>query len=69
MKFYSTNNKSSRVSFRQAAMKGLPDDNGLFMPEFIPDCTDLLNGIDTLSIQDISYFISKKFMNKDFVNS
>ena len=69
MKFYSTNNKSSRVSFRQAAMKGLPDDNGLFMPEFIPDCTDLLKGIDTLSIQDISYFISKKFMNKDFVNS
>ena len=69
MKFYSTNNKSSSVSFRQAAMKGLPDDNGLFMPEFIPDCTDLLKGIDTLSIQDISYFISKKFMNKDFVNS
>ena len=69
MKFYSTNNKNSTVSFREAAIKGLPDDNGLFMPEYIPDCTDLLKGIETLNIQDIAYFISEKFMNKDFINS
>ena len=69
MKFYSTNNINSRVSFREAAMKGLPSDNGLFMPEYIPDCVDLLKGIDTLNIQDIAYFISGKFMNQDFINS
>lgn len=36
MQFYSTNNKSLRVSLREAVLKGLADDGGLFMPERIP---------------------------------
>lgn len=36
MKFYSTNHKVEPVTFREAVFKGLPDDNGLYMPERIP---------------------------------
>ena len=36
MKYYSTNNKNTHVTFREAVMKGLADDGGLFVPEYIP---------------------------------
>ncbi|MEY3367040.1 MAG: hypothetical protein RI973_195 [Bacteroidota bacterium] len=32
MQLYSTNNKSKLVSLREAVFKGLPEDNGLYMP-------------------------------------
>jgi len=35
MQLYSTKNKNNLVSLKEAIMKGLPDDNGLFMPENI----------------------------------
>ena len=50
-------------------MKGLPNDNGLYMPQYIPDCKNLIKGIEKLSIQDISFIISKKFMIEDFSSS
>ncbi|MDX2280592.1 MAG: threonine synthase [Saprospiraceae bacterium] len=36
MQLYSTNNSELRVDFKEALFKGLPDDNGLFMPCLIP---------------------------------
>ena len=36
MKFYSTNNKALRVSFKEAVFNSLPADKGLYMPEVIP---------------------------------
>ena len=63
MKFYSTQNKSLKKSFRDATLIGLPSDNGLFMPEFIPNLTNLVKGINTLSIHDISYVIANSYMN------
>lgn len=36
MKFYSTNNRESRVTLEEAVTRGLAPDNGLFMPEVIP---------------------------------
>ncbi|MBI3483103.1 MAG: threonine synthase, partial [Bacteroidetes bacterium] len=36
MKFYSTNNRSQTVSFREAIIQGLAPDKGLYMPERIP---------------------------------
>ena len=35
MNYYSTNGKVSGVSLRQAVIKGLADDKGLFMPDVI----------------------------------
>ncbi len=37
MKFYSTKNKTSSVSFKEALFKGLAPDGGLYMPESIPE--------------------------------
>ena len=68
MKFYSTKNKSLIKSFREATLIGLPSDNGLFMPEYIPDHTKLVKGIKDLSIHDISYLIAESFMNEDLSN-
>jgi len=69
LKFYSTNNKELKVSFREALMQGMPSDNGLFMPEYIPDHSNLIKGISNLSFQDISYVISKSILLEDFKNS
>ena len=69
MKFYSTNNKELRVSFRDALMLGMPSDNGLFMPENIPDHSNLVQGINELSFQDIAYVIAKSILLEDFKNS
>ena len=50
-------------------MKGIPLDNGLYMPETIPDHSNLIKGISTLDIKDISYVIARSFLNEDFKNS
>jgi len=36
MRLYSTNNKNEFVDLKTAVFQGLPEDNGLFMPEHIP---------------------------------
>ena len=36
MKLYSTNSPDQYVSLKEAVLKGLPDDNGLYMPYEIP---------------------------------
>ena len=36
MKFYSTNRSSPEMSFKEAVIKGLPRDKGLFFPEHVP---------------------------------
>ena len=50
-------------------MLGLPNDNGLFMPEEIPDHKKLIKGINELSFKDISYVISESMLSEDFSNS
>ena len=69
MKFYSTNNKDLSVTFKNALMQGMPLDNGLFMPQYIPDHSKRIKGINTLSFQDISFVISKSFLEADFKSS
>ena len=36
MKFYSTNKKAEPVSFKEAVLKGIADDGGLYVPESFP---------------------------------
>ena len=60
MRLYSTNNQNSFVSLKTAVMKGLPDDNGLFMPESIPYLGDsFFNNLNNLSFQEIAFTVSK----------
>lgn len=49
MLLYSTKNKNNQASLQEAVMKGLPDDNGLYMPEHIPQ-------LDPKFIQNLSQY-------------
>ena len=69
MKFYSTNNQVDKVTFKEALMHSLPKDNGLYMPEKIPNHSKLIKGISELDIKDISFVIAESFLNEDFKNS
>ena len=60
MQLYSTNNKALRVSLKEAVFKGLPEDNGLFMPVHIPLVPDeFIQNLPAYSFEDISYTVAK----------
>jgi threonine synthase len=66
MKFYSTNNKNLIVSLREAVIKGLAPDQGLYMPMEIPVLSrDFLANIQDLSFREIGYEVMKAFFKED----
>lgn len=54
MKFFSTNHKAPTVSFKEGVIKSLPEDNGLYFPEQIPDLSAFHQSEDR-TLQDIAY--------------
>ena len=59
MKLYSTKNPSSYVDFKEALFKGLPEDNGLFMPSELKALPqDFITNLSKYSFQDISYQVA-----------
>lgn len=66
MKYYSTQNQNNKVSFKDAILKGLADDKGLFMPEeIIPLSSQMISNIKNLSFQEIAFEISIKFVGNE----
>ena len=66
MKYYSTKNKSKPYTFREVVLKGLPEDNGLFMPEkFIPPDAGFFSSLSDKEISDIGFEISKSFVGEE----
>lgn len=66
MNYYSTNKTISGVSLKDAVVKGLADDKGLFMPERIePFPTSFFETIHHLTFQEISFEVAKKFFGED----
>ena len=66
MKYYSTNNKNNIVSFREAVLKGLPDDGGLFMPLEIKKMPEnFFESISEYSFKDISFLAAHNLFNPD----
>jgi threonine synthase len=60
MQFFSTNHNAKLVSFREAVMKGLPEDNGLYLPMHIPELDrDFLNNLDQANLQEIGYMVTR----------
>jgi threonine synthase len=60
MQLYSTNRQSPEVSLKEATFKGLPPDNGLYMPVVIPSLPKpFFDNIGELSLQDIAFQVSK----------
>ena len=70
MIFYSTNHQSPDVSLEEAVFRGLPSDNGLYMPKIIPNLpTSFFENIDKMSITDIAFEVSKALLSDDISDS
>ncbi len=66
MQYYSTNKNTSPVSLKEAVVKGLAADNGLFMPERIEKFDpSFFDSIHLLSFQEIAFEVAKKFFGED----
>ncbi|MBI65607.1 MAG: threonine synthase [Candidatus Marinimicrobia bacterium] len=65
MKFYSTNNKNIKVSFKDVLLRGMPTDKGLYMPEYIPDLSNILDGNTNLSFKEIGCLVSSEFIHDE----
>ncbi len=66
MKYYSTNKSTPEVSLKEAVLKGLAADNGLFMPERINKFeSSFFDNIQNLSFQEIAFEVAKKFFGDD----
>lgn len=66
MNFYSTNNKNKTYSFKQAFIKGLADDNGLFVPEQIPQLpASFFEKLHTLTLPQIAMDVLTPFISGD----
>jgi threonine synthase len=66
MKLYSTNKQVEEVNLEEAVFKGLPDDNGLYMPIAIPALPpSFFENIDKLSFQEIALEVCKALIGED----
>ena len=62
MKYYSTKSEVIPVSFKEAIFKGLPDDNGLFMPESIPKLSEsFFERISEMTLPEIGLEVIKQY--------
>ncbi|MDX1940065.1 MAG: threonine synthase [Saprospiraceae bacterium] len=70
MQLYSTNNKSNIVSLKEAVFKGLPEDNGLYMPLEIPSLSkDFIQNLEGFSFQEIAFTVAKSFIKDSIPES
>ncbi|MDB5123429.1 MAG: thrC [Mucilaginibacter sp.] len=70
MHFYSTNNPSTRVSFKEAVFNSMPQDKGLYMPVTIPRLDDkFINNLREYSLPEIAFHVSKNLLGDDIPDS
>jgi threonine synthase len=63
MQLYSTNNSELRVDFKEALFKGLPDDNGLFMPCIIPKLPEsFIQHLPNYTLPEIAFTVANTLL-------
>ena len=63
MLYHSTNHNSPIVNFKQATIKGLAPDKGLYFPESIPQLPkNFISNIDKLSKEEIAYTVIQPYV-------
>lgn len=63
MKLYSTKNQAAFVSFKEALFKGLPEDNGLFVPDNLqPLPSAFIQRLEQYSFAEIAYQITQHLL-------
>jgi threonine synthase len=61
--FYSTNLKAERLPFRDALLKGIAPDKGLYMPEEIPKISaDEIRSYSGMEYHEIAFHVSQRFL-------
>jgi threonine synthase len=66
MRYYSINSPSKFVGLKEAVLRGLAEDKGLFMPESIPVLPQsFFDNIDKLSLPEIAFEVLKPFFCPD----
>jgi threonine synthase len=70
MKLYSTKTKGQLFSLKEAVLKGLPDDNGLFMPLEIPPLPDaFVANLKDFSFQEIAFTVADTLFQGEIPSS
>lgn len=68
MQFYSTNLKAKKVNVKEAILKGLAEDKGLYMPDEIPKfSSDELESFCDMEYWEIAFIVLRKFLS-DFID-
>jgi len=66
MKYYSTKDKTHQVSLRQAVLSGMPADNGLYMPERLPQVPDkILKNCSQLTFPELAVEVARPLLGDD----
>jgi threonine synthase len=69
MKFYNIKNKSEVVSLKEAVLQSIVQENGLYMPEYIPRLPDsFFDNLINMSLKEIAYEVSATFFNGEIPN-
>ncbi len=69
MKFYSTKGQVEPVNFQEAIFRGLPADNGLFMPEHIPTLpSSFFDEIPEMTLPEIGFEVLRHFVDGEIPN-
>ena len=63
MQYFSTNRKSPQASFKEAVLRGQPDDKGLYFPESIPKLpNEFFAGLHERSNEEIAFGVIKPYV-------
>ncbi len=63
MQYFSTNRKSAHVTFKEAVLRGQPDDKGLYFPATIPKLSQkFIAELDQRSNEDIAFEVIKPYV-------
>lgn len=66
MNYYSLNNQSPKVSFKEAVIAGLAPDRGLYFPETInPLSKDFIENLNSYSNEEIAYTVIQQFVGDE----
>lgn len=66
IKYYSTNGKAPEVTFREALLKGLAPDGGLYMPDSFPELTvKELESLSSKNYSETASLILSKFLGNE----
>lgn len=66
MQLYSTNNKTLRVSFKEAVFNSMPQDKGLYMPTEIAQLEkEFIDNIEQYSLPEIAYKIASTLLKDE----